>query len=273
MRIFEGAIRIVNSVLEWTGMRTAPDVAPAYKARLYYDRAEDKLFLSKNGGAYSEIGTFADVGITSSADELNLLDGSVAGTAVASKAAVLGTNKNLDTLVLPVSGLKIGSGAGTAVTPTAAELNVLAGQTGVPVQCAEVTYTETAVAGTYTGSVSLPAGATLVDIIVHAVALWANTAATMKVGDAADDDGYFTGIDLKATDLLAGESLCISGGAGTTGGKEGADISGSQVNRRYLSTARVISGIITTTGATGTTGRTRMTVLWTNPTASAATKV
>jgi len=66
-------------------------------------------------------------GITATAEEINVLDDVVAGTASASKAAVLGANKNLDTLVLPVSGLKIGSGAGTAVTASAAELNKLTG--------------------------------------------------------------------------------------------------------------------------------------------------
>lgn len=65
--------------------------------------------------------------ITASAAEVNLIDGSVAGTAVASKALVLGANKNVDTLVIADSGLKLGAGAGTAITSTAAELNVLDG--------------------------------------------------------------------------------------------------------------------------------------------------
>lgn len=68
-------------------------------------------------------------GVTSTAAELNLVDGSVAGTAVASKALVLGTNKNVDTLAIADSGLKLGAGAGTAVTATAAELNILDGVT------------------------------------------------------------------------------------------------------------------------------------------------
>lgn len=61
---------------------------------------------------------------TASAAELNLINGSVAGTAVASKALVLGANKNVD--VLAVADLKLGAGAGTSVTATAAELNKLA---------------------------------------------------------------------------------------------------------------------------------------------------
>lgn len=60
---------------------------------------------------------------TASAAELNNLDGPVAGTAMASKAAVLGANTNLDTLAIADGGLRLGAGAGTAITATAAELN------------------------------------------------------------------------------------------------------------------------------------------------------
>ena len=128
-------------------------------------------------------------------------------------------------------------------------------------------------AGTYTGSVSLPAGSILIDIIIHAIAKWtAGTSAIMKVGDVADDDGYFTGVNLKATDLLAGESINFS----HAGGQSGADLdaasgAGAHVRRRQLATDRVISGVVTSVGA-GTAGRTLMTVMWLEPTASAATK-
>jgi hypothetical protein len=52
-------------------------------------------------------------------------DTATAGVAEASKIAVLGADKNLDTLVIADSGLKLGAGAGTAVTRTAAQLNLL----------------------------------------------------------------------------------------------------------------------------------------------------
>lgn len=137
----------------------------------------------------------------------------------------------------------------------------------------EVSFTETTGAGVYTASVSVPAGATIHDVIVNGVALWAaTTSATLKVGDVANDSGFFTGVDLKATDLLAGESISVA----QAGGKAGAYIANSQVSPRYSATARVVSGIITTVGAAGTTGRTRMTVVWSEPTAAnvaAATKV
>ncbi len=134
----------------------------------------------------------------------------------------------------------------------------------------EVTFTETAGAGTYTGSVTIPAGATIQDIVVYGDALWDNAGtAVLKVGiDAVDDDGYFTAVNLKATDLLAGESLSFA----LAGGKAGADIANSQVQRRYRAAESVVSGIITTSSTGGTAGRTRMTVIYSLPTITAAVK-
>ena len=131
----------------------------------------------------------------------------------------------------------------------------------------ERTFTENG-AGTYTGSVDVPAGATLIDIIVNGVALWtAATSAAMIVGDATDPNGYYDAINLKATDLLAGESISFA----LAGGKAGAYIANSQVSPRYAATARTISGEITSVGA-GTAGRTRMVVVYVVPTAVAATQ-
>jgi len=136
--------------------------------------------------------------------------------------------------------------------------------------CEEVTFAESGVEGVYTGSVSVPALATIMDIIVNGVVLWgAGTSATMKVGDAADDDGYFTAVNLKATDLLAAESINFA----FAGGKAGAYIANSQVSPRYSATARVISGVVTTVGTTSSVGRTRMTVYYSLPKVTAATKV
>lgn len=153
------------------------------------------------------------------------------------------------------------------VTADADDLNKLASITGYPVEAHEVAFVEDG-AGTYTGAVNVPAGATILDIIVNGVALWAaGTSATMIVGDATDPDGYYTAVNLKATDLLAGESISFA----LAGGKAGAYIANSQVSPRYAATARVITGSITSVGA-GTTGRTRMVVVFTLPTASTATK-
>ncbi len=137
---------------------------------------------------------------------------------------------------------------------------------GAPVQVKRLKFSVAngGAAGTHTGSVPLPAGAILIDTIVHAVALWnSGTSATLKVGDAVDDDGIFTAVNLKATDLLAGESINFD----RTGGKEGADLGGTAThwNRRYLSTARTITGVITLVGTTATTGETYIDVVFSAP--------
>lgn len=126
----------------------------------------------------------------------------------------------------------------------------------------EVTFTETTGAGTYTGSVTVPANSTITDIKVKSTALWtATTSALMDVGDAADPNGWFAAIDLKAIDLLVGEEINFN----QTGGKEGAYLSTATGLRSaaYSAAARVISGIVVTVGAAGNAGRTRMMVLYT----------
>jgi hypothetical protein len=115
----------------------------------------------------------------------------------------------------------------------------------------------TGVAAAYTCKVFVPAFSILLDVGLHCVALWdAGTSATGKVGDAVDDDGVFTAIDLKATDLIAAESIAVSGGTALAGGKVGADIANSQWNRRYLTTDRIITFTNTLVGTAATTGET-----------------
>lgn len=137
----------------------------------------------------------------------------------------------------------------------------------------ERTFTETSGAGVWTGTVTIPAGATLVNILVSGVALWTSqTSAVLDVGDITDPDGFFTQVDLKATDLLAGESISFD----NAGGKAGAYIANSQVSPRYYSGADAIKGILTKVGTSGTAGRTRMVVLYLLPVTGdvvAATKV
>jgi hypothetical protein len=120
-------------------------------------------------------------------------------------------------------------------------------------------------AGTYTLDFKLPAGSSLVDIIVEAEALWAaGTSAALIVGDATDDDGFIVSTDLKATDLLAGETIHIDGGVEGAGGKLGAYATvgtTTHVTQRYSASERTITAKVTSVGA-GTTGRTRVTVIY-----------
>lgn len=138
------------------------------------------------------------------------------------------------------------------------------------IQTKEVTFTETTGAGTYTGSVTVPAGATILDILITFVAVWtATTSATMKVGDT-DDDGFFTGLNLKT----AGPN--VSASFSFTHSAAGVYIEATRVFNRYSASAHTISGIVTTVGAAGNAGRTRMTVVWSVPASgdiTAASKV
>jgi hypothetical protein len=123
-------------------------------------------------------------------------------------------------------------------------------------------------AGVYTKTITtLPAGSIIVDVIVHAVALWnQGTSATLIVGDSVDDDGFFTAVNLKATDLLAAESLSLA----FQGGKQGADVdavaAGMQVRRRRLTTERAIIAKVTAVGTAATTGEIEVTVIYAAPT-------
>jgi len=58
-----------------------------------------------------------------SESEKSKLDGITAGTVLANKAVVVGTNKNVD--VLAIADLKLGAGAGTSVTATSTQINSL----------------------------------------------------------------------------------------------------------------------------------------------------
>jgi hypothetical protein len=142
-----------------------------------------------------------------------------------------------------------------------------------------VLFTENATATTHTGSVVLPAGAVLIDILVTSEALWTGGAAVMKVGDSVDDDGYFIGVDLKATDLLVGEVVSVSGTTGNWGGKNGAYLVAATGRRgpaatnfgHYQKAGTTITGVVTVTTPATTVGRTVMTVVYAIPTITAAT--
>lgn len=124
-------------------------------------------------------------------------------------------------------------------------------------------FVETA-AGTYTGACLMPADALLYDIVVHNEVASNATTSSLKVGDAVTADGYFTAVDMKATDLVAstGESINFY----AAGGQQGADLDdvaviASHVRRRRLTGTRTISAVLTTTGA-GAAGRSWVDVLW-----------
>ena len=139
---------------------------------------------------------------------------------------------------------------------------VVAAVNGQSIQQNEMIITETDGAGTYTATLSIPSGASVLDIIVNGLALWTNAGAcTLIVGDGVDPDGFYTAVNLKATDLLAGESLSFA----LAGGKAGAYIANSQVSPRYSAAARDIIAEVIAASTGGGAGRTRITVLWSLP--------
>jgi hypothetical protein len=78
---------------------------------------------------------------------------------------------------IAVGGLNVGGSDITSVE--AAKLDAIPAAL-YPVVSAAVTFTETAGAGTYVGSVDVPAGADILDIIVQSTALWtASSSATL----------------------------------------------------------------------------------------------
>lgn len=184
--------------------------------------------------------------------------------------AAVPTGKSLD--IESGGSLKI---AGTAVTSSAAELNIVDGVTatatelnklasigGTPVVAKRGNFAETAGAGTYTWAMTLPANAVLLDIIVHATSVWtATNSAALEIGDGGDPDGFYTAVNLKATDLLAGESLSFA----QAGGKEGAYIANSQVSKRRDPSDRTITATVVTVGAAGNGGATSVTVVYSLP--------
>lgn len=112
-------------------------------------------------------------------------------------------------------------------------------------------------AGTWTGTVKIPAGAFLIDCLVYASAVWtATTSATLQVGSSAgtgfDLDGFYAAVDLKATDLTAGQSLAL----GREGGKSGATFtegSSSHLLNAWCPDERTMKATVVTVGAPVTT--------------------
>jgi hypothetical protein len=131
--------------------------------------------------------------------------------------------------------------------------------------CQEVLFTEVSnTGGTYTGSVTVPPNSWLLDIKVYGQVLWTSaTSATLKVGDGVDDDGWYIGINVKATDLLVNEVLSMD----SAGGKPGAyNVAVTALRKtQWSSLERIVTGVITTvTAAASIAGRTRMLVIYTS---------
>jgi hypothetical protein len=143
-----------------------------------------------------------------------------------------------------------------------------------------ITFTEDATSVTHTGTVVIPAGATLHDIIVTSTVLWTDSSAAISVGDAQAATGWFNTVNLSATDLLVGEALRASSPTSGWAGKPGAYLDattgkwGQATATKagpYYATAGSVIGVVNVTTPSGTAGRTFMTVTYSVGTVTAAT--
>lgn len=130
-------------------------------------------------------------------------------------------------------------------------------------------------AGTYTGSIIVPAYCYLVDVMLINVVLWTGSdTITAIVGDGDDDNGFLTTTNLKATDLIAYEAASVGAGTALAGGLVGAYIANSQwtpgsgTYGRYAPVARTLTCKITAAG-TATAGETHFLVSYVGPFAGA----
>lgn len=196
---------------------------------------------------------------------------------------LLGTGQTTGTAGTPL--VFAGSPAITgspAVTPTGGTLSY-------PVLTAGVAFVESALgaAGTFTGTVEIPAGAVLHDILFMNTVLWdEGTAAELTIGDDDDADGWLQATSVKATDMVVGEvySMMSSGSTDTDSsswfavgdyivaatGRKGRTTSGVDSGLYYGAASEVI-GVVTVTDGDGTAGRSFMFVSYSVPTTVTAT--
>ncbi len=135
----------------------------------------------------------------------------------------------------------------------------------------ERTFTETTGAGTYTATVPIPAGATVLDVIWRNTVVWtASTSASLTCGDDDNATGYIAATNVKAAPAAdtngagAGISTALSLGATAGAYKGGAG--------KYCAAAKTITATVVTVGASGNAGRSRLLVRYAVPVVAAATK-
>ncbi len=141
-----------------------------------------------------------------------------------------------------------------------------------------VAFIENATSTTFTGTVVIPAGATLIDIVVTSSVLWSKASTRLIVGDAQSNNGWFTSTNLNATDLLVGERLSAAGGVQAWGGVNGTYLvsatgvmgqATATASGPYYTSASSVIGVVTVTPGAGAAGRSFMTVLYSVGTAVA----
>ena len=131
-------------------------------------------------------------------------------------------------------------------------------------------FVEDATSLTHTATFTIPAGSTLLDIVVTPIVLWTpTTSAALVVGDANSANGWFQSTNLVATDLVLGERYQASND-NNWGGLNGAYLTtagrfGQQATNMiggYCPNAYSVIGVVTVVGPSTAVGRTLMTVIY-----------
>ena len=181
------------------------------------------------------------------------------------------TNKTLTAPAIssPVlSGTPTGSLTGAALTSP-----VLTTPLGA-VTCLETLFTQTAATATHTATFPIPAGATILDIWVTNSVVWnSGTTAVLNIG-LVDTDCFFAAIDLK-TVPAAGKSMNLAFPGASNGGASVPEIDAGAGNTQlgatnglfYNAAAQSLTAVVVDTNVSGTNGRTRVTVLYSLPSA------
>ena len=140
-------------------------------------------------------------------------------------------------------------------------VKILPTDTGGLVIVEERSFTETTGAGTYTATVAIPAGASVLDVIWDNTVLWtAATSATLNVGDGDDSDGYITGVDVKAA-----PAADVNGAGGISSKGEDTGTGAYKGLVKKYSTGGTITATVVTIGASGNAGRSKLFVIYALP--------
>lgn len=231
------------------------------------DSATPKLSASGDAAGTGDYTTTLKPEATLSADNTIRVPEADGDTLVAVALAQTLTNKTLTSPTINGAAL---SGTMTGSPTLSGNPSFTGDPKGVPVTKI-VPFVENATNTLHTGTVPIPAGATLVNIQVVNTVLWGATSASLDVGDDDDPDGYFATVDCKATDLAVGEVLDISNAenwGATQGaylvaatGRKGGVAAGN--SGPYYGVANNVIGVMTVGTPAVAVGRTFMIVTYT----------
>ncbi len=177
-------------------------------------------------------------GITAAAADINKLSGVTAGTATASKAAILGTKKELNEF--HTAKLYLGTAAGTEVTATADEINILDGVTattaelnimdGVTATAAELNKLAGTSANVTQANLDALTGAGETALHSHAVpaTVVQNKRQRVAIGDINTGATILPAIEGKAYRIIDIALVAYGGNLAATAEATGVAVSGTQ---------------------------------------------